>query len=182
MPPTPKLRPVLVVGFAVACVGLSAQVDAPVPGSDTPQSLQTLAVAVIALLMSPGYAAATLLSYLAAGAVGFPVFADGASGYSHLIGPTAGYLFGFAVAAVVSSLWVRRFGKGALGFLGGAFGVHGVVLLLGWARLAWQLGAAPAFHAGVEPFLFGGVVKSLAAASLAYLVTRMLPARDPLRG
>jgi biotin transport system substrate-specific component len=173
------LKHVLVVGFAIASVGLSAQVDVPVPGSEVPQSLQTLAVAMVALLLSPPRAAAAMIGYLVAGAVGFPVFADGAAGWRHLVGPTAGYLAGFALGAIIFSLWIARFGKGALGILGAAFGVHVVVLLLGWARLAAELGPAAAFASGVEPFLFGGLVKSLAAASLAYLAHTLLPTKPP---
>jgi biotin transport system substrate-specific component len=182
LPPPPSapfspLKQVLVVGFAIAAVGLSAQVEAPVPGSDVPQSLQTLAVAMVALILSPPQAAAVMIGYLAAGALGFPLFADGASGWRHLVGPTAGYLFGFAVGAILFSFWVQRFGKGPVGILGAAFGVHAVILFLGWARLAVDYGAVAAFQSGAQPFLFGGLVKSLAAASLAYLAYNLLPTK-----
>jgi len=43
---------------------------------------------------------------------------------------------------------------------------HGVILALGWARLAWLLGPDEALAQGVAPFLWGGAVKSLAAAAI----------------
>lgn len=44
-----------------------------------------------------------MLMYLAAGAVGLPVFAGGASTMA-LVGPSAGFLIGFLPAAIVTSL------------------------------------------------------------------------------
>lgn len=48
-------------------------------------------------------AGTAMLMYLAAGAVGLPVFAGGASTMA-LVGPSAGFLIGFLPAAIVTSL------------------------------------------------------------------------------
>jgi biotin transporter BioY len=45
---------------------------------------------------------------------------------------------------------------------------HGVILGLGWSRLALLLGPLEAWNVGVEPFLWGGVVKSVAAAATVW--------------
>jgi biotin transport system substrate-specific component len=42
-----------------------------------------------------------MVLYLLSGAIGAPVFAGGSAGIGVLLGPTGGYLFSYAVAAVV---------------------------------------------------------------------------------
>ena len=54
---------------------------------------------------------------------------------------------------------------------------HVLVLGLGWARLAQMIGAGEAWSSGVEPFLVGAAVKTVAAAVLIKLVERLLAPR-----
>ena len=62
----------------------------------------------------------------------------------------------------------------ALSFLG----LHGLILMAGWAWLATLVGAEAAFTAGVAPFLVGAVIKSaLGAAVLAAIPARWRAAR-----
>ena len=82
---------------AVVAVALAAQVSVAIPGSPVPQSLQTLAVVLVGAWLGPVRGGAALILYVAIGAVGAPVFADGAAGAAHLSGPTSGYLAGFVV-------------------------------------------------------------------------------------
>jgi len=49
------------------------------------------------------------MAYLAEGAIGLPVFAGPVGGLAPLIGPTAGYLFGFVAAAFVTG-WLSERG------------------------------------------------------------------------
>ena len=42
----------------------------------------------------------TLIAYIIEGALGLPVFATGA-GFAYLMGPTAGYIYGMLLAAIV---------------------------------------------------------------------------------
>src|SRR5690606_10902232 len=47
--------------------------------------------------------------YIALGLVGLPVFANGASGFAVLLGPTGGYLLSFLFAAALCGFIVERF-------------------------------------------------------------------------
>lgn len=181
------VRDVARLALAVVVVALSAQVDIPVPGTPVPQSFQTLAVVVVGAWLGPRDGALALALYLVAGAAGLPVFADGAGGPGHLVGPTLGYLGGFVAGAALMGWWVRRpwarpgWGRVALAAFAGAVLAHGVILLLGWVRLGALVGPVEAFAGGVRPFLVGGVAKS-AAAALIWLVirSRMEPVDRPL--
>ena len=89
------LKPTL---FAVLMWAASAAGAVPIPGTPVPITLQTFVV-----MLPWKQAGAAMLMYLAAGAVGLPVFAGGASTMA-LVGPSAGFLIGFLPAAVVTSL------------------------------------------------------------------------------
>jgi biotin transport system substrate-specific component len=160
----------------VGLIALGARVDVAVPGSPVPQSLQTLAVLAAGLALGSRWGLAAGLIYLAAGASGLSVFAGGASGLSALTGPTAGYLVGFPLAALMvgagsrtlspGPIWRTMLGGFALGLAG-----HLLILALGWAGLSLRIGATEALSAGVMPFLWGMAVKSAALALIAPLLT-----------
>jgi len=160
-----KIGLVLVGSFLVA---LSARVE--VPMFPVPMSLQTLAISIIGLTYGARLGAATLLAYLAQGAVGLPVFAGGAAGVAYMMGPTGGYLLGFvAMAWLTGWLAENGFGRGLFRLSAAALipatllFVPGVAWL--WAITPLDLNGAIA--AGMLPFLIGGVVKSVVAAMVA---------------
>lgn len=158
------------VALAIAAVAAGAQVDVAIPGTPVPQSLQTLAVVVAGGALGLRLGTLALIAYLAAGAVGLPVFAGGASGMASLGGPTAGYLAGFVLGAAWMGWWADggRTARVVAAFVG-AVAAHLVILLAGWSWLALDIGPGPAWSGGVTPFLFGGVVKSAVAAGLLAL-------------
>jgi biotin transport system substrate-specific component len=170
--------------MAVLIVAVSARMSVPVPGSEVPQSLQTLAVVLVGAWLGPRYGGLAAALYLALGAVGLPVYADGAGGAAHLLGPTAGYLVGFVLAAVFVG-WGVGVG-GARGRLIRAFLVmalaHLLILALGWLRLSLQIGASEALQTGVLPFLWGGVLKSGVGAAIWWAWDRRRPAVDAQAG
>ena len=84
-----------------AFIALAAQVS--VPMVPVPMTLQTLAILMVGLTMGSRLGALTLLAYLAEGAVGLPVFAEGKSTLA-LIGPSAGFLVGFVGMAFIAGL------------------------------------------------------------------------------
>ena len=69
-------KPVL---FAVLMWLSAAAGEIPIPGTPVPITLQTFVVMLAALMLPWKQAGAAMLMYLAAGAVGLPVFAGGAS-------------------------------------------------------------------------------------------------------
>ena len=162
----------LILG-AVAVIALSARLSVTIPGSSVPQSAQTLAVLLVGSLLGSRYGTLSALAYLFAGGFGLPVFADGAAGWSHLVGPTSGYLIAFVLAAGAVG-WFTEHGQAQRAFTAFAMMLFGhlLILTLGWLRLSWALGPGPAYHAGVEPFVIGGIVKSILAATIAFTASR----------
>ncbi|WCR10128.1 biotin transporter BioY [Paracoccus stylophorae] len=158
---------VLLVLAGSALVALSAQ--ASVPMWPVPMTLQTLAITIIGLTYGARLAAITLLAYLAEGAMGLPVFANASGGIAPLMGPTAGFLWGFVGMAWLTGWLVERgLDRGFLRlFVAGL--VPGLLLFVpGAAALSVVLGksAGEAVALAVSPFLIGAVVKAVIAAMI----------------
>lgn len=140
-----------------------------VPMVPVPMTMQTYAVVLIGALYGWRLGAITILAWLAQAAAGLPVLAGGGGGPLAFIGPTAGYLFAFPVAAAMVG-WLaergwngRRIGLAFIAMLAG----HAICLFFGALWLATLIGPEPAIAAGVTPFLLGAMLKSaLAAATL----------------
>jgi biotin transport system substrate-specific component len=173
-PGTLTLRRIIGVGLGALLVALAAQVSVPVPLSPVPMTLQPLAVLVVGGVLGAVGGLAALVTYLALGIAGLPVFAGGASGIVHLIGPTGGYLLAFPLAAGLVGALANR-GRGALRVLVAC--ALGMVLIHvgGVAQLA-LLGGDPvlAFRVGFVPFFTGDLIKvGLASAVILLLGPRL---------
>src|SRR6266436_7683917 len=144
------LRIVILIALGTALLTLSAKVNLPLPY--VPMTLQTLVVLVIGAAYGRRLGSATVMAYLAEGALGWPVFAGSVGGLAPLLGPTAGYLFGF-VAAAFAVGWLSECGwdRSVLRlFLAMGLG-HILILGAGFAWLAFgmRLGVDKAWLVGI---------------------------------
>lgn len=137
-----------------------------------PITMQTLVVTLIGALYGWRLGALTVIVWLVAGAAGLPVLADGGSGVKKFMGPTAGYLFAFPLAAALSGWLVQRGWDGAQlhRALLAMLAATALCLLFGGGWLALTIGWEKALMKGVVPFLLGGVLKSLLAALVLKLI------------
>lgn len=146
-----------------------------IPLSPVPITLQSLAVAGIALALGRRLATAAMIAYLVEGACGLPVFAGGASGLHVLMGPTGGYLAGFVLTALmVGSAADRGWTQGIVGRACAMLAAHVVIFAMGGLWLAAFVGTESALRLGVAPFLMGTLVKvafgTFAPATIGALV------------
>jgi biotin transport system substrate-specific component len=153
--------------FGSLLLTVSAKVQ--VPFYPVPMTLQTLVVFLLGITYGPRLAFATVVFYLAQGAVGLPVFAgtpEKGIGLAYMIGPTGGYLVGFAAAAAVAG-WVAERSRGVLTTALGIAAATATIYVLGAGWLATMVGVEKAVALGVVPFLLGDVVKLALATALA---------------
>ena len=78
-------------------LSLSSKIQ--VPFYPVPMTMQTFIVLFTGFTLGPGYGFLALSLYILEGALGLPVFAGTpvkGIGLSYLLGPTGGYVFGFA--------------------------------------------------------------------------------------
>lgn len=165
----------LVVASLLAAL-LAASVLVTIPLGAVPLTLQVFVVVLAALLLEPRWAAASVGAYLVMGALGIPVFSGMQGGLGVLFGPTGGYLAGFLVGAGLGSLLRTRLAaRGAIvGDIAGAVGCVAAIYLLGWVQLAFVtgMGWAPAFVAGVVPFVAIDAAKAAVAIGVARALRR----------
>ena len=176
--PAHRTREMTAAALVTSLLVVSAWVTIPL--GSVPVTLQVFVVVLASLLLRPGWAAAALGVYLLLGAAGLPVFSSGTGGFGVLAGPTGGYLVGFLVAAPVGAgfrLALRRAGS-ARGIADTVAVVAdiAIIYLLGWMQLSLvaNMGPAPAFIAGVAPFLVPDAIKGIVAISVATGVRRAL--------
>lgn len=157
-----------------ALTGAFAYVSFPYPLSPAPVTLQVLGVFLAGVLLGPVWGGAAMVLYLTAGAVGAPVFAGGEAGLGSLVGPTAGYLWSYPLAAVAVGALVHGRSVGPLGAVGvprliGAMAVGVVVIYaVGVAGLMAVLGLSlpNAVLTGAVVFLPAEALKMAAAVGI----------------
>ncbi len=172
------LRSVILIVLGTALLTLSAKVSLPLPY--VPMTLQTLVVLMIGAAYGWRLGSATLLAYLAEGAIGLPVFAGPVGGIAPLVGPTAGYLFGFVGAAFVTG-WLAERGwdrSVLLLFVAMALG-HLLILAagFGWLAFGMKLGVQKAWLVGIAPFIAASLIKNALGAALVPAIRRMFDSR-----
>jgi biotin transport system substrate-specific component len=159
-------------------IALSAQITVPLPFSPVPFTGQTFGVLLVAMLLGGTRGALTVLTYLAEGLSGLPVFAGMSGGAWLLLGPTGGYLIGFVPAAYIAGKlgewgWDRHvWGTGAAMLVASA-----VIFAFGLARLATFVGRDNMLEAGLYPFLIGDALKIIAAAILLPSLRKIVGSR-----
>jgi len=162
--------------FAALIAGFS-YVSFPNPLSPAvPVTLQVLGVFLAGIMLGPVWGTGALGLYLAAGAIGVPVFAGGSAGVGQLLAsPTLGYLWSYPVAAGVIGLLVhggltlREYDEVGLGRLVGAMLVGTFIIYamgtVGFAVIQ-SVGLVEAFILSALAFLPFEAVKIAAAIGI----------------
>lgn len=158
---------------AMNCV--SAYIIIPLPFSLSPIALQTLIVNMVGMLLPPKQAFITMLVYILVGLIGVPVFTGGTAGPAKIFGPTGGYIWGFAVAAVlIAYLRGKTFNFKRYAAVGICVGIP-VIYLLGALQLKFltDMNWEAVILTGVLPFIPLDIVKCLGAVALAKPISRI---------
>ena len=146
-------------------IALAAQVA--IPMYLVPVTGQTLAILLIGMTYGSRMAGCTVALYLFEGAIGLPVFANGAAGALYMFGPTGGYLAGFLIAAVtLGYLAERGMARTILSTAVTMLIGTAVIYVFGVAWLSMMIGFEKAIIHGVLPFLYGDALKAIVAAGL----------------
>ena len=126
-----------------------------------PMTLQTFAVFLIGLTYGWRLGGITVSIYLLEGAIGLPVFSGGKGGMIVLMGPTAGYLVGFLLAATACGWFAERgfdrsYFRLFLSLLAGNILIYAPGLLWLGTLIGWD---KPVLEYGLYPFIGGDLLK-----------------------
>ncbi|PIE57817.1 MAG: BioY family transporter [Desulfobulbus propionicus] len=140
-----------------------------IPIGPVPIVLQNLFVMLAGLLLGGRWGLISILVYLTAGAVGLPVFAGGTGGIGRFVGPTGGYLIGFAIAAYLVGILSEK-GKGKvlidiLAMVAGSFVIYAIGVT--WLKVVTGMDFLKSLSVGMLPFLPGDALKIAAAIPIA---------------
>ena len=168
---------ILLVLGGVAFLSIMSQVLIPLPYTPVPISLGTFGVTLMALLYGRKLGTATILSYVAAGSLGAPIFAGGKAG--SLFSPTGGYILGYIVATIILGYLADRgvtksYVKTILSLLLSS----AIILTLGALVLSLFVPGKNAFMIGVLPFLPGDALKSTTTTLLLPTLWKFIPKND----
>jgi biotin transport system substrate-specific component len=174
------VRATLLAIVGTALLWLSAKIQ--VPFWPVPMTMQTFVVLTLGMALGWRLAGATLLLYLAEGAIGLPVFAgtpEKGIGLAYMLGGTGGYLIGFLIATVVCGYlaergWDRRVITTVSAMLIGNILIYVPGLLWLGTVFGWD---KPILDWGLTPFILGDVTK-LALAAIVLPMTWKLFARN----
>ena len=158
-----------------------------IPIGPVPIVLQNLFIMLAGLLLGGRWALISVGVYLLAGVVGLPVFAGGTGGIGKLVGPTGGYLLGFAAAAY----WIGTISeKGNRSVLIDIFAmVSGTLIIyifgVSWLKIVTGMSFSKAITVGMLPFLIGDALKIAAAVPIAKalrpMITENIGALQPVK-
>lgn len=157
-------------GAALITLGAKIQI----PFWPVPMTLHTLAVFFLAATLGPRLGFAAMAAYLAAGALGMPVFSGAPErgiGLAYMVGPTGGYLAGYLLGAGLTG-WLAQ-GRGLIGRFGAMLAGLAVTYALGLAWLTSFVPASKLLAAGFTPFILGDLVKLALASGLITALTRL---------
>ena len=165
---------VIMVLFSTFLIAVLAQISVPVPFSPVPITGQTIGVVLVGSLLGSKKGAAAICLYIFEGVIGIPVFAQMKAGPHVLLGPTAGYIYGFIIAAYIAGFFSEKgLTKNPTQCFVSCFISTTIILLSGALYLSFFKGINDALILGFYPFLVGDVIKSAAAALLIISLRRV---------
>lgn len=166
-----------VAAFAALIIALGI-VYIPLPFSPVPVTGQTLGVLLAANILGARKGTAAVVLVLLLAAAGLPVLAGGRGGIGVFLGPSGGFLIGFAIAAVVVGILTQRLAatrrdtivRIAVNATLGVFAVY--VTGVPWFAVASDRGFWEAVTVGMAPYIPGDVFKAVIAALAAQALIR----------
>lgn len=179
MKSTQSLALVSLFAALLAVFGLIPKIDLPL---GVPITLQTLGVMLAGCMLGPKRGLQAVLLFLGAVALGLPLLSGGRGGLGVFMAPSAGYLLGWPLGALLTGWAMSRLPRATprqaalsafvASSLGGLLAVHvcGVVGLVQIANLSWSQAAL-----GTLVFVPGDLIKCGITAGVVHTVARGLP-------
>ncbi|WP_137389802.1 biotin transporter BioY [Rhodoligotrophos defluvii] len=180
---------VLIALFAAITVALGLAPRIPIAFLPVPITLQSLGPMLAGAMIGPIRGALAHVLVVLLVAIGLPVLAGGSGGLGALAGPTAGFIFGWIIAAFVTGMLCKAWSRGRraggrsgvwtdIGLIFLACVIGGIVVLyacgVAWLALVTGIGFEKALT-GVLVFIPGDLVKAAFAALIAHNVRRAYP-------
>ena len=173
-----QARELTMPAMCVALCCVTAHISFPLPFTPGYVTALTFALSLTAYLLPPRRTFTVVLLYILMGAVGLPVFATG-EGLSRLLGPVGGFYFAWLAAYPLLSFVkgappnVKRYALMNVLVAVPVTYAGGLASMIFFLHVElWQ-----ALTMAVFPFIFGDVLKAVAAAVLGVKLQKILAGR-----
>ncbi len=165
--------------FAAIMCALGFLPPIPIPFSPVPITAQTLGVILAGGILGARLGGLSLVIFLAIVAVGAPVLSGGRGGFSVLVGPSAGYLWSWPIAAFLIGFLMEQLWKGltiwkavSINILGGILLVYSIGVPVVAMVTDISIGKA-ALSALV--YIPGDLLKAFVAAYITVQMKKVMP-------
>jgi biotin transport system substrate-specific component len=154
-------RIALEVAATLAIMYLAGITPVQLPGLNLPLTFQSMFAVALPLVFTRRNAAGGVLLYLILAALGVPILAGGVGGIRYFLSDSGGYLLGFYLMSLSTTLLKKRVSEPRYLYLFAIFLFqHGLLTLLGLLWI-WSIESSDITWAThVSPFLPGIIAKS----------------------
>ncbi len=162
-------RTIGIISFVIL-TSLGAFVRMPLPFTPVPITLQTFFVLLSGAFLRGSLGGIAQLTYVLLGISGLSIFTGTGSGFLYLLGPTAGYIYGFILAALFIGRFIKYSGDNLFSvFLLLCLGDF-ILLACGviWLKILFGYSLTRLLLIGFIPFLPGDLLKALIASFLYF--------------
>lgn len=171
------------IGTFAMLVAVGAQIE--IPHQPVPYTFQTFFVLLSGALLGKRNGFLSMVTYLAMGSIGLPVFSGGGFGLARLLGPTGGYLLSYPLAAFIIGYLVSLRVKNDEGKRGIVFNYAWTFFsMLAGLLLVFSLGTtqlnivyfnnwSAAFNAGFLIFSWWDLLKLASAVAIYHQLVRL---------
>ena len=162
---------ITLMALMTALITVSTYIKIPLPFSAASITAQTLVVNLIGMLLSPLQIIAVMVTWILLSAVGI------GGSLAKLLGPAGGYRWGYVVAAILISMFCKKFKKltaqTAFLIIVGIPVIYffGAIQMKAVTNQPW----AAIMVQAVLPFIPLDIVKCVVAAGLAKVLRRVIP-------
>lgn len=147
------------VALSAIIMWISGRISFEIPALSVPITLQSMVAILLPLCLIGRYASGGILIWLILGALGLPFFADGNGGYQYFYSNSGGYLLGFYLISILTSIITQNITltwfKVGLIFLS----MHLVLIIIGLLWI-WSGGYSEIkMNSHISPYLPGMIFK-----------------------
>ncbi|WP_411167375.1 biotin transporter BioY [Clostridium sp. MB05] len=171
-----KIKELTKMSICIAIICISAYISFPLPFTPTMVTAQTIAINLVALILTPKQSFIVVLLYILLGAFGLPVFSGGTSGFGKLFGPTGGFILGFLAIAPLMS-YLKGKNNSFKRYLAVTIFVGMPVLYAFGAvfmSISQKISIMSALSLAVVPFIIGDIFKCFLSSYIAVKLNKIL--------
>ncbi|VYT71656.1 biotin transporter BioY [Clostridium tertium] len=171
-----KINELTKMSICIAIICVAAYISFPLPFSPVMITAQTIAINLVALILTPKQSFIAVLLYILLGAFGLPVFSGGTSGFGKLFGPTGGFILGFLIITPLMSYFKGK----TYNFKRYLFVtmIIGMILLYAigaiFMSILQKISIVQALSLAVFPFIVGDIFKCVLSSFLAVKLNKVI--------